>query len=299
MGRLLNIVTPLHKATKRDYLARMVDDKVHCMLKAKEYEFDYWDGDRRYGYGGYKFIEGRWTPVAKALIEIYGLNERAASSTSAAARRFLLYEMKKLLPELQVAGFDISKHGLAEAPRRDQAVSVPLSGAGPLSLRRQYVRSRHLARHAAQSTPVRTGDGGAGDRAGRQEQIHHGRGLSERARAVQPRMLGADRRVDPAYRRSGSGSTIISAIPATTSSSISSERSRTMKIKTAKAAILAQSREPLIVDEIELPEALDVGQVLVKVLTPRSAARRSTRSRPPRGRTSFCRICSATRPRPR
>ncbi len=28
MGRLLDIVTPLHKATKRDYLARMVDDKV-------------------------------------------------------------------------------------------------------------------------------------------------------------------------------------------------------------------------------------------------------------------------------
>ena len=73
MGRLLDIVTPLHKATKRDYLARMVDDKVHCMMKAKEYEFDYWDGDRRYGYGGYKFIEGRWKPVAQALIDIYGL----------------------------------------------------------------------------------------------------------------------------------------------------------------------------------------------------------------------------------
>ena len=52
MGQLRNFVTPLHKATKRDYLARMVDDKVHCMLKAKEYEYDYWDGDRRYGYGG-------------------------------------------------------------------------------------------------------------------------------------------------------------------------------------------------------------------------------------------------------
>src|ERR1700688_4075104 len=39
-----------------------------------------------------------------------------------------------------------------------------------------------------------------------------------------------------------------------------------MQVKTAKAAILAQSREPLIVDEIALPDALDVGQVLVKVL---------------------------------
>jgi S-(hydroxymethyl)glutathione dehydrogenase/alcohol dehydrogenase len=39
-----------------------------------------------------------------------------------------------------------------------------------------------------------------------------------------------------------------------------------MQIKTAKAAILAESRKPLIVDEIALPDALGVGQVLVKVL---------------------------------
>ena len=39
-----------------------------------------------------------------------------------------------------------------------------------------------------------------------------------------------------------------------------------MQVKTAKAAILAQSREPLVVDEIALPDTLGVGQVLVKVL---------------------------------
>jgi hypothetical protein len=44
MGRLLEIVTPLRKATKRDFLARMNDDKTHCMVEAKEYEFDYRDG---------------------------------------------------------------------------------------------------------------------------------------------------------------------------------------------------------------------------------------------------------------
>jgi S-(hydroxymethyl)glutathione dehydrogenase/alcohol dehydrogenase len=39
-----------------------------------------------------------------------------------------------------------------------------------------------------------------------------------------------------------------------------------MQVKTARAAILAESRKPLIVDEIALPDALGVGQVLVKVL---------------------------------
>lgn len=115
MGRLLNIVTPLHQATKRDYLGRMTDDKVTCMMKAKEYEFDYWDGDRRFGYGGYRFIEGRWKPVAQALIDIYGLTNESSVLDVGCGKAFLLYEMKKLLPGLKVSGFDISKHGLAEA----------------------------------------------------------------------------------------------------------------------------------------------------------------------------------------
>ena len=115
MGRLLELVTPLHRATERDYLARMVDDKVHCMLKAKEYEADYWDGDRRYGYGGYRFIEGRWTPVAQALVDIYGLRRDARILDVGCGKGYLLYELKKLLPDAEIVGFDVSRHGLADA----------------------------------------------------------------------------------------------------------------------------------------------------------------------------------------
>src|SRR5258707_11566030 len=93
----------------------MVDDKVHCMVKAKEYEFDYWDGDRRYGYGGYKFIDGRWKTVAQALIDIYGLKDESSVLDVGCGKAFLLYEMKKILPGLKIPGFDISKHGLADA----------------------------------------------------------------------------------------------------------------------------------------------------------------------------------------
>ena len=113
MGQLLNIVTPLHKATKRDYLARMVDDKVTCMLKAKEYEQDYWDGDRRYGYGGYKYLPGRWKPVAQALIDRYSLKAGSRVLDVGCGKAFLLYEMQLIEPGLELVGFDISKHGMA------------------------------------------------------------------------------------------------------------------------------------------------------------------------------------------
>lgn len=115
MGRLLEIVTPLHKKTKRGYIDRMVDDKVHCMLKAKEYEADYWDGDRRYGYGGYKY-DGRWKTVSEKLIDIYDLKPDAKILDVGCGKAHLLYELKKLLPEAEVVGFDISKHGIADAP---------------------------------------------------------------------------------------------------------------------------------------------------------------------------------------
>jgi S-(hydroxymethyl)glutathione dehydrogenase/alcohol dehydrogenase len=39
-----------------------------------------------------------------------------------------------------------------------------------------------------------------------------------------------------------------------------------MQVKSGRAAILAESHKPLFVDEIAFPDALDVGQVLVKIL---------------------------------
>ena len=115
MGDLVNFVTPLHQATKRAYIDRMIDDKVNCMLKAKEYEFDYWDGDRRFGYGGYKYLAGRWKPVAEAFIDKYGLTNNSSVLDVGCGKAYLLYELKLLLPDLQVKGFDISQHGLKEA----------------------------------------------------------------------------------------------------------------------------------------------------------------------------------------
>ena len=82
------------------------------MLKAKEYEFDYWDGDRRYGYGGYKYIPGRWKPVAEKLIENYNLDNSSSILDIGCGKGHLLYELKQLLPELKIKGIDISDHGI-------------------------------------------------------------------------------------------------------------------------------------------------------------------------------------------
>ena len=115
MNKLVNFVTPLHQSTQRSYIDRMNDDKINCMLKAKEYGYDYWDGDRRFGYGGYKYILDRWKPVAENLISHYNLNNSSSVLDVGCGKAFLLYEMKKILPNLRISGFDSSKHGIESA----------------------------------------------------------------------------------------------------------------------------------------------------------------------------------------
>ena len=112
---IAHFVTPLHKRTKRDYIGRMMDDKVACMKISKKYGRDYWDGDRRYGYGGYKY-DGRWKPVAQKLIRTYKLKANAKILDVGCGKAHLLYELKQLLPKGTFVGIDISRYGIAHAP---------------------------------------------------------------------------------------------------------------------------------------------------------------------------------------
>lgn len=116
-GEQLNLITPYHKKTKRDPLARMIDDKVHCMKISKKYENKYWDGDRKYGYGGYKYIKDYWKPLALSLIKKYKLTNKSKILDIGCGKGFLLYEIKKILPYINIFGFDISKYALNNSPK--------------------------------------------------------------------------------------------------------------------------------------------------------------------------------------
>lgn len=111
----MNIISFLHKRTKRDYLSRMNDQKVDCMKIAKKYGQEYWDGERRYGYGGYQYIPRRWEPVAKKLIEQYNLPENAKILDVGCGKGYLLYELKKLLPKGHFVGIDSSEYAIKNA----------------------------------------------------------------------------------------------------------------------------------------------------------------------------------------
>ena len=116
MKILQKIITTLHKSTNRDYLARMIDEKIYCMKVAKKFDIDYWDGERRYGYGGYKYMAGRWKPVAEKIISIYKLNNDSKILDVGCGKAFLIYEIRKILSKIEIKGFDVSKYAIENAP---------------------------------------------------------------------------------------------------------------------------------------------------------------------------------------
>ena len=122
-----DFVLKLHRKTERNYLERVCEhDKIDCATVAKQYGKEYWDGDRRYGYGGH-YYDGRWEVVASDMIQHYGLQSGDKVLDIGCGKGFLLYEFKKLIPGLDVSGVDISSYAIENSPPevRDGIVQAP------------------------------------------------------------------------------------------------------------------------------------------------------------------------------
>ena len=111
----LDFISANHTKTQRNYVQRVVEhDKAECATKAKEWGYDYWDGDRRYGYGGMVY-DGRWRPIAERIARHYGLAPGMKVLDVGCGKGFLLYELTQAVPGLEVAGLDISAYGVEHA----------------------------------------------------------------------------------------------------------------------------------------------------------------------------------------
>lgn len=112
MGRQIDFLQEYNKSTKRDYVGRVVQhDKAECAKVAKQWGKDYWDGERQYGYGGYKY-DGRWLPLAQKIATHYGLKPGDRLLDVGCGKGFMMYEFTRAVPGLEVAGLDISQYGI-------------------------------------------------------------------------------------------------------------------------------------------------------------------------------------------
>jgi len=114
----IDFMSVLHKGTHRDYLARVNDPdfpKAKAAELAKQFDFDYWDGDRRICYGGYRYLEGRWEKVARAMAEHYQLPPKPKILDIGCGKGFLLYDFLKVIPDAEIYGIDISPYAITNS----------------------------------------------------------------------------------------------------------------------------------------------------------------------------------------
>lgn len=81
---------------------------------AREYGKEFFDGDRLFGYGGYKY-DGRWVKIVERFRDHYGLTGESSVLDVGCAKGFMLHDFMKVIPGIKVAGIDISQYATQNA----------------------------------------------------------------------------------------------------------------------------------------------------------------------------------------
>ena len=82
---------------------------------ARQFGKEYFDGDRLYGYGGYCYHSRFWQATVKRFRDYYRLSGDAGVLDVGCAKGFMLHDFKELMPNLTVAGIDVSEYAIEYA----------------------------------------------------------------------------------------------------------------------------------------------------------------------------------------
>lgn len=112
MGREIDLLARYPKS-KRDPAARAAEKTVEDIAIARKFGREFFDGDRRHGYGGYTYTPERWRGVVEDILREYGPFTNMLDV--GCAKGHLLVEMKQAMPRLDLEGVDISEYAISEA----------------------------------------------------------------------------------------------------------------------------------------------------------------------------------------
>ena len=106
----INLLAKLPRG-KRNVCARAEAKSAEIVAISREYGELYFDGPRTYGYGGYRY-DGRWIPVAEDIVSHFKLKPGDRILDVGCAKGFLVKDLLKVCPGLEVFGLDISEYAL-------------------------------------------------------------------------------------------------------------------------------------------------------------------------------------------
>jgi SAM-dependent methyltransferase len=106
----LDLLAKLPKS-KRDLQERKTAKafNAEAVAIARLFGWQYFDGPREYGYGGYRY-DGRWMPVAEDIVKFYSLQSGSRVLDVGCAKGFLVSDLMDY--EVDAFGLDISRYAL-------------------------------------------------------------------------------------------------------------------------------------------------------------------------------------------
>ncbi len=111
LGREIDLLANYPKAN-RDTSSRAQKKTEADRLIAREFGKEFFDGDRRHGYGGFNYNEKFWTQVVADFQQYFGLNPDSKILDIGCAKGFMLYDFLKLIPGVKLTGIDISDYAI-------------------------------------------------------------------------------------------------------------------------------------------------------------------------------------------
>jgi SAM-dependent methyltransferase len=110
VGKEIDLLRSLPK-TKRNIQQRAEGKDPEVVAIARKFGQEYWDGDRRYGYGGYRY-DGRWRSVARDIIAHFSLKPGMRLLDVGCGKGFLVKDLMLECPGLEAFGLDVSRYAL-------------------------------------------------------------------------------------------------------------------------------------------------------------------------------------------
>lgn len=114
MGKEIDLMVNYPK-TKRNLEERVALKSEADRAIARQFGRDFFDGDRRHGYGGFNYQPRFWSPVVPTFQEYWKLTSGSSLLDVGCAKGFMLHDIATQIPGITVKGVDISQYAIENA----------------------------------------------------------------------------------------------------------------------------------------------------------------------------------------
>ena len=100
---------------KRDVFGRAAAKTDSDREVARRFDREFFDGDRRTGYGGFAYHPRFWQPTVPDFQEHFHLTSGSSVLDVGCAKGFMLHDFAQFIPGIAVKGIDVSQYAIDHA----------------------------------------------------------------------------------------------------------------------------------------------------------------------------------------